>query len=162
MEIGRGGIHYRRADINDIEVLVDCRVRCLNELYNHLEDDETKILRKALREYFREAIPSNDFVGWLAEYNGRIIATSGMVLWKIPPRYGVVESGKLGYILNFYTIPEARRKGIGTRLLKQLIEEATSLGLRYLHLHASEYGIDLYRKAGFAKPEQVELELRLE
>ncbi|UCE44021.1 MAG: GNAT family N-acetyltransferase [Candidatus Bathyarchaeota archaeon] len=162
MEIEKGRIHYRRANINDIEVLIDYRVRCLNELHNHPEDDETKILRKTLREYFCEAIPANDFVAWLAEFKGRIAATSGMVLWKIPPRYGGVESGKFGYILNFYTIPEVRRKGVGTRLLKELIKEARSSGLRYLHLHAYEYGIDLYRKAGFAEPLQVGLELRLE
>lgn len=28
----------------------------------------------------------------------------------MPARYGELESGKLGYILNLYTIPEARRK----------------------------------------------------
>ena len=162
MKIENDEMKYRRANVDDIEFLVNYRVRCLNELYNHPEDDETNNLRKALREYFSEAIPSNDFIAWLAEYNGKIVGTSGMVVWQIPPRYGGIESGKLGYILNFYTVPEARRKGICTRLLNELIKEAKSLGLRYLHLHASEDGINIYRKAGFVKPEQVELELRLE
>ena len=162
MEIESDRINYRRANIDDIEVLIDYRVRFLNELYNHPEDDETEILRKALREYFSEAIPSNDFIAWLAEYNGKIIGTSGMVVWQMPARYGGLESGKLGYILNLYIIPEARRKGICTRLLNELIEEAKSLGLTYLHLHASEDGINIYRKAGFAEPDQIELKLRLE
>jgi len=43
---------------------------------------------------------------------------------EIPARYGGVESGKLGYLLNFYTIPEARRKGICTILLSESIKEA--------------------------------------
>jgi len=162
MEIENDRINYRRANIKDVEVLIDFRVRFLNELYNHPEDDETEILRKALREYFSEAIPSNDFIAWLAEYNGKIIGTSGMVVWQMPARYGGLESGKLGYILNLYIIPEARRKGICTRLLNELIEEAKSLGLTYLHLHASEDGINIYRKAGFAEPDQIELKLRLE
>ena len=162
MEIENDRINYRRANVGDIEILIDFRVRFLNELYNHPEDDETEILRKALREYFSEAIPSNDFIAWLAEYNGKIIGTSGMVVWQMPARYGGLESGKLGYILNLYIIPEARRKGICTRLLNELIEEAKSLGLTYLHLHASEDGINIYRKAGFAEPDQIELKLRLE
>lgn len=162
MEIENDRINYRRANIDDIEFLVDYRVRCLNELYNLPEDDETKILRKALREYFSGAILSNDFIAWVAEYKGKIIGTSGLVVWQIPPRYGGLESGKLGYILNFYTIPEARRKGICTRLLNELIKEAKLLGLRYLHLHASEDGINIYRKVGFIEPNQIELELRLE
>jgi ribosomal protein S18 acetylase RimI-like enzyme len=153
MEIENDRINYRRANIDDVEFLIDIRVRFLNELYNHPEDDETEILRKALQEYFSEAIPSNDFIAWLAEYNGKIIGTSGMVVWQMPARYGGLESGKLGYILNLYIIPEARRKGIYTRLLNELIEEAKSSGLTYLHLHVSEDGINIYRKAGFARPD---------
>ena len=162
MEIENDRINYRRANVDDIEILIDFRVRFLNELYNHPEDYETDILRKALQEYFSEATPSNDFIASLAEYNGKIIGTSGMVVWQMPARYGGLESGKLGYILNLYTIPQARKKDICTRLLNELIKEAKSLGLTYLHLHASEDGINIYRKAGFAEPDQIELKLRLE
>ncbi|MFB0568695.1 MAG: GNAT family N-acetyltransferase [Nitrososphaeria archaeon] len=80
----------------------------------------------------------------------------------MPSRYGGLESGRLGYILNLYTIPEARRNGIGTRLLNKLIKEARPLGLKYLHLHSSEDGMNMYRKAGFTEPHQIELRLRLE
>ena len=153
---------YRRAGIDDIPDLVDCRVRFLNEQYNHSEDDKTKILGKSLLEYFTKAIPSNDFIAWVAECDGKIIGTSGMVVWQMPARYGGVESGKLGYLLNFYTVPEARREGIGTQLLNELIKEAKSLGLKYLHLHASKDGINIYRKAGFIEPNQPELVLKLE
>ena len=118
MRIEKEKIIFRRATIDDIPAMVDYRVRFLNELYNHPEDDETKILRESLQGYFNKAIPSNDFIAWLAEYDGKIIGTGGMVVWQIPARYGGVESGKLGYLLNFYTIPEARRKGICTLLLK--------------------------------------------
>jgi GNAT superfamily N-acetyltransferase len=82
-------------------------------------------------------------------------------VWQIPGRYEGLESGRAGYILNMYTIPEARRNGICTRLLKELIREAKSLGMRYLHLHASKDGEGIYKKAGFVDPEQPELKLRL-
>jgi GNAT superfamily N-acetyltransferase len=152
---------YRRATLDDAPVLVDCRIRFLNELLNHSEDDETEIVRKSLLEYFSKAILSGDFVAWVAESDGRILATSGMVVWQKPAIYRGVESGKLGYLLNFYTIPEERRKGIGTRLLSEMIKEARLLGLKYLHLHASKDGINIYRNAGFQEPEQPDLELRL-
>jgi GNAT superfamily N-acetyltransferase len=161
MEIEKKKIVYRRATIKDISILVEYRVRFLNELFNHPENDETAVVRKSLLEYLTKAIPSNDFIAWVAEYNGKIIATSGMVVWQKPALYGGVESGKLGYLLNFYTLPEARRKGIATQLLNKLIEEAKSLGLRYLHLHASKDGLNIYKKAGFIEPDQPELELRI-
>jgi len=155
-------IVYRRGTLDDVQVLVDLRVRFLNELLNHPENNETRVMRKSLLEYFTEAIPSRDFVAWVAEYGGKIVATSGMVVWQKPALYGGVESGKLGYLLNFYTIPEARGKGIATRLLNELIGEAKSMGLRYVHLHASKDGEPIYRKAGFVEPKMPELVLRLE
>ena len=161
VDIEIGKISYRRATINDVETLAEYRVRFLNELNNHPEDDETKILGKNLREYFCKTIPSNEFIAWLAEHNGRIVATSGMVLWHLPARYGGLLSGKAGYILNMYTLPEARRKGICANLLSKLMEEARVLELRYLHLHASKDGINIYRKAGFNEPKQIELKLEL-
>ena len=162
MEIEEQNIVYRRAGVDDGPDLVDYRVRFLDEQYNHPEDDRTRTLRRSLLEYFSKAIPSNDFIAWVAEFDGKIIGTSGMVVWQIPARYGGVESGNLGYLLNFYTVPEARRKGVCTRLLNELTEEAKSLGLKYLHLRASEDGINIYRKAGFVEPEMRELVLKLE
>jgi ribosomal protein S18 acetylase RimI-like enzyme len=162
MKIETDEISYRRASIDDVEALISCRVRFLNELYNHPDDEQTEFLRKSLRQYFYKAITSNDFVAWVAEHNEGIIGPGGMVVWQRPSNYGGLESGKLGYLLNFYTIPEARRKGICTRLLNELIKEARLIGLRYLHLSATKDGIRMYRKAGFAEPDDTELELRLE
>ncbi|ENO12314.1 acetyltransferase [Thermoplasmatales archaeon SCGC AB-539-C06] len=85
-----------------------------------------------------------------------------MVVWQLPSRYGGLESGKLGYILNLYTIPEERRRGICTRLLTELIQEARSVGLKYLHLHVSKYGKNIYKKLGFSEPDYKELVLKLE
>ena len=160
MTAERRGIRYRRADVGDVETLADYRIRFMNELFGHPEDEETQALRENLEAYFLKAIPSGDFVAWLAERNGKVVGTSGMVIWQVPPRYGTI-SGRLGYILNMYTVPEARGQGICTRLLSELIQEARALGLTYLHLNASPDGIGIYKRAGFAEPDQVELELRV-
>ena len=158
MEIER--VLYRRADINDIDDLCDYRIQFLNDLFDHPFGKETGTLREQMREYLLQAIPSNTFIAWLAEYEGKLIATSGMVIYRILPRYDVI-TGKIGYILNMYTIPEARKKGICTRLLNELINEAKMMKLAYLHLHSSQEGIDIYWRSGFIQPEQVELGLKL-
>ena len=160
MDIDNAEMKYRRASIGDIEALVEFRIRFLNEPDCYLEGEETDSLKKALREYFSRAIPSNEFIGWVAEYNDRILATGGMVVWQMPGRYGF-ESGKSGYVCNMYTVPEARRRGISTRLLAELIGEAESLGVGYLHLRAHRGAIDIYRKAGFTEPHHLEMQLKL-
>jgi GNAT superfamily N-acetyltransferase len=161
MTLNGSRIIYRRAIAEDIDTLVDMRVRFLNEMYGHTSDNETDKLRASLRGYLFRAIASGEFIAYLAEYDREIIGTSGIVIWQIPGRYGGLSSGKIGYILNLYTVPEARKNGICARLLDALIKEARSLGLTYLHLHATEDGINIYRRAGFIEPGLIEMELKL-
>jgi GNAT superfamily N-acetyltransferase len=154
-------ITYRRAVVQDAEILADLRVRFLNEVYRRREDGEPDRLRDALRKYFARALPDGVFVAWLAERGKRIVGTSGLVLWRIPGRYADGLSGRMGYLLNFYTLPEARKNGICTRLMKMMIEEARDLGVTLLQLHATPDGIRIYRDLGFAEPEFPLLELNL-
>ena len=158
--MGKGEISYRRACIDDVGALVGGRIRFVNEFFAHPDDDETETLREELQAYFSRAIASGEFIAWIAECRGQVVGTGGMVIWQIPPRYGLV-SGRLGYILNMYTVPEERKKGICTRLLNELIKEAKALGLTYLHLNASDDGASIYKRAGFVEPDQIELELRM-
>lgn len=161
MEINKDELRYRRACADDVDALVECRIRFMNELFAHPEDEESEMLKKELRAYFSKAIASGEFVAWIAERCGKVVSTSGMVVWQIPPRYGLV-SGRLGYILNMYTVPEERKQGVCTRLLNELIKEARALELAYLHLNASDGGVSIYKRAGFVEPDQIELELRME
>jgi len=156
---------YRRATINDIDSLVEYRIRFLKERAarkGHVpKEAETRILKENLREYFSKAIPSHDFIALLAEKNGKIIGTGALVVWQSPPKYGGLQSGRAGYILNLYTVPEARGMGVCTHLLNELIKDAKTLGLKYLHLRATKDGINIYKKAGFKEPEDQELQTTL-
>lgn len=152
-------IVYRRATAGDVERLVNSRIQFLNSFFNHPYDAKTEILDKNLRRYFSEKISSNEYIAWLAERSGALVGISGMVIWELPPKYNI-ENGKAGYILNMYTVPEFRNRGICTALLRRLISEAKELGISYLHLHASEMGLSVYRKVGFVEPEQIELALQ--
>lgn len=88
------------------------------------------------------------------------IDKSGMVIKEIPG-----DSNKSSYleadVLNMYTIPEARRQGISSMILEQLLAEAKSMGISKLALHTSKDGEILYRKFGFAEPVYPYLELVL-
>jgi GNAT superfamily N-acetyltransferase len=161
MDFDPNRISYRRATSADIDTLVDMRVRFLNEMYDHPDDEETDELRSSLRDYFAASIGDERFVAWLAERDGETVGSSGMVVWQLPGRYGGLVSGEIGYILNLYTIPEARKGGICTRLLDELIEEGRRRGLAYFHLHATRDGENIYRRAGFAEGDLLEMELKL-
>ncbi len=51
--------------------------------------------------------------------------------------------------MNMYTVPEWRRKGFATALLRELIAFAQGTQARRIWLHASEAGRPVYAAVGF-------------
>ncbi len=100
------------------------------------------------RDYFREKLPTGEFVAFLAETGGVIAGTSGMVVYRAPPTQGN-PTGVEGYIMNMYTVPAYRGQGIATRLLERIVEHARGLGARRVWLRASEVGRPVYARFGF-------------
>jgi len=156
-------VTYRRAGAADIDLLVGYRLRFLAEHFGRGSGDyrDEAALAAELRAYFAEALPQGSFLAWIAEAGGEVVGTSGLVLWRIPPNDGV-PNGRLGYILNMYTAPAARGRGICTALLEKLIADARAAGVSRVHLHASKMGEPIYRKRGFHEPGDVELILKVE
>ena len=62
-------------------------------------------------------------------------------------------TGKCAFLMNIYTAPEYRRKGIATRIVEMLIADAREKGAGSVMLEATEMGARLYRKMGFAEAE---------
>ena len=58
-------------------------------------------------------------------------------------------SGVWGYLMNMYTLPEYRGRGICSRILTLLVDEGRQLGITAFELHATEQGRPVYEKNGF-------------
>ncbi|MBQ1518435.1 MAG: GNAT family N-acetyltransferase, partial [Ruminococcus sp.] len=58
-------------------------------------------------------------------------------------------NGKTGTVMNVYTRPQYRRKGIAVRLMKMLLAEAEKMCLDFVELKSTEDGYSLYRSVGF-------------
>jgi len=138
----------RKANLNDIDKLIDFRVEFLKEIQDLPPNMEIEIFRKSLKDFFLDKMKSNEFIAWLAEYNNEIIATSGLSFLQKPP-YFINMTGKFAYIMNMYTKPKWCRKGIGLALLEKLIEEIKIKGIQSVVLHATPFGRPLYEKYGF-------------
>ena len=57
-------------------------------------------------------------------------------------------SGRIGYLMNMYTEPSHRRRGVCSALVQRLIETGTDMGIRAFELHATEEGEPVYQKQG--------------
>ncbi len=151
MNISNDLIKYRKADINDIEILVESRIIFLKEIQSPKNKHDEDRLKKGLRKYFAETIPTNEYTSWLAEYHGELIGFGALVSRRLPGHFEII-SGRQGYIANMYTKPEARGMGVCNTILNKLIEQAKSMNIELLSLHSSPDGITIYKKRGFLPP----------
>jgi GNAT superfamily N-acetyltransferase len=145
----------RRAVEGDIEALVRLRLAMLAEL-NELVDHHAAA--EANRRYFYEKLPIGEFIAFLAEAAGQVVATSGLVLWERPPTSR--SRGLDGYIMNMYTTPQWRGRGIATALIRRLIHCAQEAGAGRVFLRAvGPRGKRIYERLGFS-PSDTYMEFR--
>ena len=157
----RAGMTIRRAATSDIERLAFLRVELLMEMGGRRGDDDAKELAGAARSYFESSIPTEAFVAFVAEMDGEIVGMSGIVIHSNPPVFGNPE-GKEAYIMNMYTLPAHRHKGIATRLFEDSLRFIKLKEIRSVWLRASRFGKPLYKKFGFKGSSEYEyMELKL-
>ena len=160
MNIDVAKVKIRKVEAADIETMTEYRIDYITELQGERGDEYKTTLRKDLNNFFRMTIDKGSFFALLAEYKGEILAFGAMVIKLIPGDFN--QSSYIeGDILNMYTIPVARRKGISSLILTQLLAEARNMGISKVALHTSKDGEQLYRKFGFEDPSYPYLELIL-
>ncbi|TAL59779.1 MAG: GNAT family N-acetyltransferase [Bacteroidetes bacterium] len=160
MEIDRNKITLKKATISDIETIIEYRIIFLQEVQGIPGKELELSLRKSLWQYFTKSIENDSFISWIAEYENKSIGFSGMVIKEQPGNFEI-PNGKIGYILNMFTLKEFRNNGIGTLLFQKLIDEATQRNLDRIDLHATQDGEPIYKRFGFTEPHDKVLEQNL-
>jgi ribosomal protein S18 acetylase RimI-like enzyme len=86
----------------------------------------------------------------------QVVAGVGMMKldWPSHPLY--IEPLR-GYILNVYTEPAYRGRGLATHLMKRLMGDARKRKISVITLHATEMGRPVYEKLGFHPTGEVRL-----
>ena len=158
IEISKLKIH--KVEEADLSSMVQYRIDYLTEMQGKRDKEFIGQLKTEMYGFFKKSISNGSFMGLVAQFEGHILAYGGMVIREIPGdfnRSSYLEAD----ILNMYTIPSARRKGISTIILKQLLSEAKLIGITKVALHTSKDGEKLYRSVGFNEPLFPYLELPL-
>jgi ribosomal protein S18 acetylase RimI-like enzyme len=150
-------IEFRLSTADDTEVLTNFRLLLLREVRGKEDDEATEVLRKNIAEYMPVAVNSGTYIGWMAIVNEVVAGVGGMAIRQQPPGYKY-PNGKLGYIMNMYTLPQYRGRGICTMLMEKIMQSAREQGICKVELHATNEGEPIYRKFGFAEPKSLVLE----
>ena len=106
-----------------------------------------------------QAIRDGSFRGWLAEVDGRVVAGGGVFVtaWLSHPGDLICRKAT---VLNVYTDPEYRRRGIARRLMEVILAWCRREGFANVFLHASPEGRPLYERLGFQVGNEMKLTLR--
>lgn len=151
MQIDLSRIKIREIGTTEVELLTTYRMAYLTEMQGERSEEYQLKLKNELTQYFIQALAEDRLFAFLAEQDSEILSFGAMVLKKIPGDFN--QSSYLeGDILNMYTVPFARRKGISAMILEQLLVEACRRGISKVALHTSKDGEKLYRKFGFSEP----------
>jgi ribosomal protein S18 acetylase RimI-like enzyme len=151
--------NFIKVSLEHIDTIISLRLALLKELGELSTPQEEQLMETSTREYLQTSLSNNEFISYMAETNGKPVSISGMVLFKRPPYLENLQ-GIEAYILNMYTVPKYRGKGLASRLLEHCIEESKKSGVKRIWLHASEGGEPLYKKMGFTDKDS-EMELYL-
>ncbi|MCL2224163.1 MAG: GNAT family N-acetyltransferase [Defluviitaleaceae bacterium] len=144
-------INLRKATIDDIADLIRLRIDFLSD-GKKISREEESAIRAQLEGYFSKHIPCGTFVGILAETGGQIVSTAYLAVSERPANTSFI-TGIVGTILNVYTHPDYRKKGIATKVIARITDEAKRIGVSHIELQATAEGKPLYAKMGFTEPQ---------
>jgi GNAT superfamily N-acetyltransferase len=138
----------RRATLADIEALARLRLALLREMGNIRDESQEAPLLDALRGYLQRTMATDQFLAWVAEVDGQVVAISGLVFFERPPDAGN-PAGVEAYLMNMYTLPAWRGLGLARALLDEIIGHVRTTLARRISLHATDAGRPIYESAGF-------------
>ena len=142
-------IEFRKATPEDIDLLVRTRIEVLRAANGLTGTTDMSEVEKQSSEYYEKALADDTHTAYLVFDHGRFIGTGGISYYRVMPTYHN-PTGRKGYIMNMYTRPEYRRKGIAFHTLDLLVRDARKKGITFVSLEATGTGRPLYEKYGFS------------
>lgn len=141
---------YKKATIKDIDVLTRTRIIVLRAANNLSADTNMSEVQKQSYEYYLKALKNNTHIAYLVFNENSIVGSGGISFFQVMPTYHN-PSGYKAYIMNMYTHPDYRRRGIAYKMLDILVNEAKSKGINAISLETTEMGRPVYEKYRFVQ-----------
>lgn len=121
-------LKYKKATIQDIDELVKTRIIVLRAANKLSDDVDMSIVEQESCAYYKRALERGEHIAYLVYDNEKFIGSGGVSFYQVMPTYHN-PTGKKAYIMNMYTSPEYRRKGIAFHTLDLLVKDAQKQGV---------------------------------
>ena len=150
-------LRYQKAEIGDTELLTRTRIMVLRAVHSLPEDAALDDLTAQSRRYYQRALRDGTHTAYLVYDGDHLVGAGGVSYFEVLPTYHN-PTGQKAYIMNMYTDPAYRRRGIARRTLDLLVRDARDRGVTAISLDATAMGRPLYEAYGFVGME-AEMEL---
>jgi RimJ/RimL family protein N-acetyltransferase len=157
----------RRARAEDASVIAWHRARMFQDM-GTLPAATFDGLVNESRLWTELALARGEYLGWLATPRndpGIVVGGAGVQVRQVaphpfrPPRGDAFAKGKHAIVLNVFTEPEWRRRGLARLLMEEILRWTRAEQLDRLVLHASDEARALYEQLGFEVTNEMRVEV---
>jgi len=141
-------LSIHRATASDIDTLVKNRILFALELAGPHPEASIAALRQQLTEYFTVATADQTCLSMIATIDAQVAGIGSLHVRNQPASFRNI-TGKWGYLMNIYTVPEFRKRGVCKSIVNALVAAGTAAGVTAFELHATPAGEGAYRQCGF-------------
>ena len=116
------------------------------------------VIVRSSRPPMQRYLAERSYRGWFAiASDGRVAAGAGLLI--TPLVSGPLNPDQINraYLLNVYTYPKFRKRGLARLLTKSAIDWCRDHRFKVLWLHASDHGRPLYESLGFESSNEMKL-----
>ena len=140
----------RPAADDDVSELARLRWRLYTEREAHDEPFEQYVER--FTAFARDALARGDWRAWCAEEDDQLVAA--MWLHTVPrvPAPGHGDPRPMAYLTNMYVVPEQRSRGLGSRMLRELVDHCAAGGFELMLTFPADDAYGFYERNGFTRP----------
>ena len=156
---GGNMITYRKANSSDIPEVIKMRLGYMHETHTELSDDVFDEIAHQSEGYFQEHL-NRDCIVYLA-LDGEKVAACIFFLLINKPASPLFITGKTGTLMNVFTLPEYRRKGIARHLVEMAISDGKEWDLSYIELRSTKDGYPLYCSLDFVEDKSIYMSMKL-
>lgn len=149
-----------QASVADISALEQLRMDYLKEDFGELTDKQEQMLLAEIDPYLRWHLGTGLMVFVARDDEAGIVSCAWLLLIEKPPSPRFPH-GRTGTLFNVYTVPAFRRRGLASKVMDALIEDARIRHLDLLELNATEDGYPLYRSLGFRNAHEKHRAMRM-
>jgi GNAT superfamily N-acetyltransferase len=133
----------RRAHAGDAATIARHRAAMFRDM-GDLPADDFAALCMTSEDWLAPRLANGEYVGWLVEQDGVVVAGGGVLLREMWPVPGCCRAGRWAHVGNVYTEPSCRRQGLARRVMETILEWCRSQAIDHVTLAASREGRPLY------------------